>query len=74
MVPILLGQVGLPGTNTGAHEGNTSFPAVYLPIGKNPVKATIPVYMWTDAILRGPEMTRRNSALHAQRNSAPESR
>lgn len=64
MVPILLGQVGLPGTNTGAHEGNTSFPAVYLPIGKNPVKATIPVYMWTDAILRGPEMTRRNSALH----------
>lgn len=64
MVPILLGQVGLPGTTTGAHEGNTSFPAVYLPIGKNPVKATIPVYMWTDAILRGPEMTRRNSALH----------
>ena len=64
MVPILLGQVGLPGTNTGAHEGNTSFPAVYLPIGKNPVKATIPVYMWTDAILRGPEMTRRNSAFH----------
>lgn len=63
-MPILLGQVGLPGTNTGAHEGNTSFPAVYLPIGKNPVKATIPVYMWTDAILRGPEMTRRNSALH----------
>lgn len=52
MVPILLGQVGLPGTNTGAHEGNTSFPAVYLPIGKNPVKATIPVYMWTDKVLR----------------------
>lgn len=62
MVPILLGQVGLPGTNTGAHEGNTSFPAVYLPIGKNPVKATIPVYMWTDAILRGPEMTPQLSA------------
>ncbi len=63
MVPILLGQVGLPGTNTGAHEGNTSFPAVYLPVGKNPVKATIPVYLWTDAILRGKEMTRRTDAL-----------
>lgn len=45
MVPILLGQVGLSGTSTGAHEGNTSFPAVYLPVGKNPVKATIPVYL-----------------------------
>lgn len=58
MIPILLGQVGLPGTSTGAHEGNTSFPAVYLPVGKNPVKATIPVYLWTDAIYRGKEMTR----------------
>ena len=58
MVPILLGQVGLPGTNSGEHEGNTPFPAVYLPVGKNPVKATIPVYLWTDAILRGKEMTR----------------
>ncbi|MDO5532991.1 DMSO/selenate family reductase complex A subunit, partial [Sutterella sp.] len=63
MVPILLGQVGLPGTNTGAHEGNTPFPAKYLPTGKNPVKATIPVYLWTDAILRGHEMTRRTDAL-----------
>lgn len=63
MAPILLGQVGLPGTNTGLHEGNTSFPAVYLPVGKNPVKATIPVYMWTDAIIRGKEMTRQTDAL-----------
>ena len=58
MVPILLGQVGLPGTNSGEHEGNTPFPAVYLPVFKNPVKASIPVFMWTDAILRGTEMSR----------------
>ncbi len=63
MVPILLGQVGLPGTNSGEHEGNTPFPAVYLPIGKNPVKAKIPVYLWTDAILRGHTMTRQHDAL-----------
>lgn len=63
MVPILLGQIGLPGTNSGEHEGNTPFPAVYLPIGKNPVKATIPVYMWTDAIVRGEQMTRKTDAL-----------
>ncbi len=56
MLPILTGQVGLKGTNTGQHEGNTGIPAVYLPTGKNPVKATIPVFMWTDAILRGKEM------------------
>lgn len=63
MVPILLGQIGLPGTNSGEHEGNTPFPAVYLPTGKNPVKATIPVYMWTDAILRGHEMGRRTDGV-----------
>ena len=63
MVPILLGQVGLPGTNSGEHEGNTPFPAVYLPVGTNPVKATIPVYLWTDAIVRGSEMTRETDAL-----------
>ena len=63
MIPILLGQIGLPGTNTGEHEGNTPFPAVYLPTGKNPVKAVIPVYMWTDAILRGHEMSRRTDGV-----------
>lgn len=56
MLAILTGNVGLKGTNTGQHEGNTSFPAVYLPTGKNPVKATIPCFMWTDAITRGVEM------------------
>lgn len=30
MLPILLGQVGLPGTNPGDAEGNSSLPAVYL--------------------------------------------
>ena len=58
MVPILLGQIGLPGTNSGEHEGNTPFPAVYLPVGKNPVQASIPVFMLTDAIYRGTEMSR----------------
>lgn len=60
MLAVLTGQVGLPGTNTGNQEGNVKMPAVYLPIGKNPVKATIPVFLWTDAIVRGREM----DALH----------
>ena len=29
---------------------------MYLPVGKNPVQASIPVFMWTDAIYRGTEM------------------
>ncbi len=57
MLPILLGQVGLPGTNPGDAEGNASFKYQYLPVGKNPVKAAIPVFMWTDAIVRGEQMT-----------------
>ena len=64
MLPILLGQVGLPGTNPGDAEGNSSLPAVYLPIGKNPVKATIPVFMWTDAIVRGKDMTDKIGRAH----------
>jgi anaerobic dimethyl sulfoxide reductase subunit A len=28
------------------------------PVGENPVKATIPVFLWTEAVLRGKEMTR----------------
>lgn len=56
MLPILTGNVGLKGTNTGEQEGNTPFPVQYLPTGKNPVKATIPCFLWTDAVLRGAEM------------------
>ena len=56
MLPILTGNVGLPGTSTGQQEGNTPVPAVYLPVGVNPVKATIPCFLWTDAIVRGREM------------------
>ena len=56
MLPILTGQVGLPGTSTGMEEDGTNLEQVYLPVGTNPVKATIPVFLWTDAILRGEEM------------------
>ncbi len=57
MIPILLGQIGLPGTNHGGREGDSNMKEQWLPTGKNPVKATIPVFMWTDAVARGPEMT-----------------
>ena len=59
MVPILLGQIGLPGTNAGEHEGNTPFPAVYLrSSARTRSKPLFRFIWWTDAILRGKEMSR----------------
>ena len=57
MVPILLGQIGLPGTNSGDTK-QYAVPGRLSAVFKNPVKASIPVFMWTDAILRGTEMSR----------------
>lgn len=57
MLAILTGNIGIHGGNTGAREGAYGMPSAKFPIPKNPVKATIPVFMWTDAIYRGPEMT-----------------
>ncbi len=51
------GNVGIVGGGTGGRDGwywriNKTFPA-----GDNPVEATIPLYLWTDAVARGPELT-----------------
>ena len=58
MLPILLGKLGLPGTNTGAND--YLFPETKIPImpmGANPVKARLAVFTWPDAVRRGHEMT-----------------
>jgi DmsA/YnfE family anaerobic dimethyl sulfoxide reductase A subunit len=57
MIPILTGNIGLPGTNTGAREGDVELGAVGLPVGKNAVKPVLPFFLWTDAIERGEQMT-----------------
>lgn len=57
MLPILTGNIGLPGTNIGEEPGNYSYPVPKLPIPPNQVKAKIPCFLWTDAITRGKEMT-----------------
>ena len=56
MLPILTGCVGLPGTSTGMEEDGTNWEPTYLPTGENKVKIRIPVFLWTDAILRGKDM------------------
>ena len=50
MLPILTGNVGIPGGNSGSREAafGIGFPA--FPMGENPVKTSIPCFLWTKAI------------------------
>ncbi|MFS2225823.1 selenate/tellurate reductase subunit YnfE [Pantoea sp. B65] len=57
MLPILTGNVGINGGNSGARESTYTIPIERMPVLDNPVKASISCFTWTDAILRGPEMT-----------------
>jgi anaerobic dimethyl sulfoxide reductase subunit A len=57
MLSILTGNAGIHGGNTGARENNHVIPFARFPTLENPVKTAIPVFLWTDAVMRGPEMT-----------------
>ena len=57
MLAILTGNVGINGGNSGAREGSYSLPFVRMPTLENPIQTSISMFMWTDAIERGPEMT-----------------
>lgn len=63
MVPIALGKIGLPGTNTGQREAE---PPTYL-VGsipyENPVETVLPVYQYVNAIDHGHEMTATNAGI-----------
>lgn len=62
-LPNLIGQVGLPGTNCGARETSNSFALQSLSRGTNPIKTSIPCFMFTDAIDHGTEMTSKNAGV-----------
>jgi anaerobic dimethyl sulfoxide reductase subunit A len=56
----ITGNVGLPGgwasgLGMQAPDGGPSW--TLFPTGDNPVKASIPVFLWSEAVLRGHEMT-----------------
>ena len=64
MIPVVLGKIGLPGTNTGQREAEPSIGLVGgLPSGKNPIKTRIPCYQWVNAIDHGTEMTALNAGV-----------
>ncbi|TNG90428.1 dimethyl sulfoxide reductase subunit A [Pasteurellaceae bacterium USgator11] len=57
MLPILTGNVGINGGNSGARESTYTITIKRFPVLTNPVQTKIPVFMWTDAIERGTELT-----------------
>lgn len=57
MLPILTGNVGINGGNSGTRESTYAISVERMPVPKNPVKTKISFFTWTDAIARGMEMT-----------------
>ncbi len=53
MLPILTGNVGIHGGNSGARESTYTITIERLPVPENPVKTAISCFSWTDAIARG---------------------
>ncbi|MEG0418912.1 DMSO/selenate family reductase complex A subunit [Gordonibacter sp.] len=63
MLPVLIGKIGLPGTNTGQREAE---PPTYLVGGlpfENPIETAIPVYQWANAVDHGKQMTSTNAGI-----------
>ncbi|RKF20068.1 dimethyl sulfoxide reductase subunit A [Alginatibacterium sediminis] len=57
MLSLLTGNLGIHGGGSGARESDYNIPFVRFPTLENPVKTSISMFLWTDAIVRGPEMT-----------------
>ena len=66
MLPILTGNVGIRGGNTGDQESGRRPPWPTLPTGKNPVKTRISVFTWDQAIEDGPGMTALNAGVRGK--------
>lgn len=66
MLPILTGNVGIHGGNSGARESTYLITIELMPVLTNPVKTSISVFTWTDAIRRGPEMTAKRDGVRGK--------
>ncbi|MGR5117214.1 DMSO/selenate family reductase complex A subunit [Vibrio astriarenae] len=63
MLPILTGNIGLPGTNTGDMPANYGYPAPRLPVGTNPITTRVTFFNWVEAIYRHETMTDKTAGL-----------
>lgn len=59
----ITGNVGVSGGGTGEREGSYGLPLANPFVIDNPVAASIPVFAWSDAVERGPEMTAVNAGV-----------
>ncbi|HEY3986879.1 selenate/tellurate reductase subunit YnfE [Cedecea sp.] len=66
MLPILTGNVGINGGNSGARESTYTITIERMPVLENPVKTQISCFSWTNAITRGPEMTARRDGVRGK--------
>lgn len=66
MLPILTGNVGLRGGNTGDREGPFGIPFPQIPEGENPVRTSIPTFLWTRAVEDYRNFTALNSGLRGR--------
>ena len=63
MLPILIGQIGLPGTNSGGREGDSCGLEAGLPTGTNPVGVGMPVFLWPMAVMNAKGLTEKNAGV-----------
>ena len=66
----ITGNVGVPGgwaSGLGLQAPDGGGLWTVFPTGENPVKATIPVFLWTEAVLRGKSMTQADGIRGADR-------
>lgn len=59
VLPCLTGNVGREGGGTGSEIGIREHVTPKMPMPENPYHRSIPVFLWTDAVLHGTEMTRK---------------
>jgi anaerobic dimethyl sulfoxide reductase subunit A len=70
VLPAITGNVGIPGGWAGglglqAPDGGPLW--TVFPTGPNPVKAQIPAFLWTDAVVRGAQMIAADGLIGAER-------
>ncbi|MFP5346516.1 MAG: DMSO/selenate family reductase complex A subunit [Actinomycetes bacterium] len=56
LLAAMIGQIGISGGGTGERESSAALPMATFPVLENPVRPVLPVYRWTEAILRGKGM------------------
>ncbi len=69
---IMTGKIGNPGVSSAALPASYQFGVAGMPAGTNPVDVTIPVFTWSDAVVRGQEFTGATDGLRFRASGSQE--